>query len=302
MQSTIFTERYLPTKPLASDNIKQGVRRFSKLQALEKTFIETQPKTLKNFMVFDIDIDEANLMVKSLAWDDGSIPEPNIITTNVHSGHAHVVYFLDGVVTSPRADSYYNSVRNRLQVKLSGDTAYGSRIMRNPLTHSTEYITDVEYKLSDIELFVPDHLPFIQKTEQAECAGRNDALFMNLRKFSYSAYRKCGYDYHKLYSILETQAYFLNHSSFDTPLSDKEVTSIVKSIYKWTMTNHSAAAFSKIQSSRSTKRWGNFKEERDAQVLEMKEVKKMTYVEIGQELAITPTAAKTAYYRAKSRN
>lgn len=301
MKTSIFTERYLPNKPFASNNIKAGVRRYNRENALEKVFIETQPKTLKNFMVFDVDVEDAGMMIKSLAWDDGAIPEPNIITTNLASSHAHVIYFLDGVINSPRAISYYDSVRTRLQEKISGDTAYGSRIMRNPLKHATEYISDTEYKLSEIEAFVPDHIPYIANDELQVAAGRNDALFISLRKFGYNAYRKANYDVNKFYELIEAQAYFLNASSFDTPLTDKEVNSIVNSVYRWITVKHSKEGFSKIQSFRSNKRWNGFKEKRDAQVLELKDVKNMNFTQIGIEMNLTATAAKTAYYRAKKR-
>lgn len=302
MNSTIFTNQYLPNKPLASNNIKQGVKRFKKEQALEKTFIETQPKGIKNLMVFDVDVEDSDRMIKSLAWDDKVIPEPNIITTNLDTTHSHIVYFLDGIISTQKAENYYNSIRNRLQEKLLGDTAYGSRIMRNPLTHATDFISNREYKLSELESFVPDYLPYIEKSNVEIAAGRNDALFINLRQYGYATYRQSNYDNDTLFNKLETQAYFLNYSSFDKPLEQNEVNRIVKSIYRWIIRNHSKEVFSTIQQKRAIKRWGNTKEIKDIQILELKDNMELNYNQIGLKMGITASAAKTAYYRAKKRN
>lgn len=297
MKSSIFTDRYLPHKPFAAEEIRNGVYRYPKEKALEKRYIETQPKDIKNFLIFDIDIENADWHLKSLMWDDNSIPEPNVIINNPNTTHSQVIYFLDGVITTSKAESYYNHIRTRFQPIIGGDPAYSGRIMRNPLRHNSEYITDKEYTLQDIKLFIPDHLPIIETEIKEISSGRNDAMFTSLRTFGYSAYRKSDFNNSTIYKIIETQAYFLNESSFDNPLSQSELNSIIKSTYKWITTRHSKGQFSKIQSNRAQKRWGDSKEIKQKITLSLKADGK-SFIEIGRILSITPGAAKTTYYRA----
>ena len=96
----LFESFWLPKTPLAGTDLSLGLNRKHRDQAVSYRYIETQPTALKNMLVFDVDSEDAVSSIKSLAWDDEVIPEPNLIVENPGSSHAHAYYFLKGANVS----------------------------------------------------------------------------------------------------------------------------------------------------------------------------------------------------------
>ena len=300
----LFIREYLPTRPLASNNLSEGLWRHSKAQALEeKRFIETSPKGYTNFLVFDIDAEDADLRIKEACFDDEQVPAPNWISLNPASGHAHTGYILKSPVGTPKGQAYLRHVQEGLRRGLGGDRAYRGRITRNPAQHPTEWLTEKLWTLKELEAGIDANLlesTYAPRAKKGSIVvnGRNDALFESLRGHAYASYRRLDYNSEALRSELHERALELNLSDFETPLSSTEVLNIVRSIHRFTISNFSKEEFSRIQSARARKRWGSAPAEREAKVQAMLR-DGLTARDVANELGLTLDAARKACQRAK---
>lgn len=305
---SILNETYLPRYPRVSNNPAiEGLKSVKREKALSGgfKFIETTPKTLRNYIALDLDIEQAERRIKSLAWDDEIIPEPNIITINPVSSHAHVLYLLASPVGTEKGLEFFDSVRRGLNRLAGGDLAYRGRIMRNPLEHPSELITDHLYTLAELMTPGVQEAAKVAKKEAAErvikseTLGRNEFLFESLRRFSYKAIREVGFNETRFLQAVELKAMEINELNFDEKLPWSEVKATVRSVSKWVLKKFSKVEFSERQSFRSQQRWGNTKAERAAVVLAMKE-EGASWEEMGEVLKSSPEAARRTYYRAAS--
>lgn len=297
--TTIFEQKWLPTRPYASDNLQRGVYKESKEKALKMKWVQAQPNNYKNLMVFDIDQDEAAWKIKTACYDDNTIPEPNYITTNPATGHAHIGYFLDAPVGTPKGLSYYNHIYKALQAPTGGDKAYGGHLTRNPLLQGTEWLTERLYTLKELEAYTSKTVNLPTPNKGITVNGRNDELFQSLRTYAYSAYRRLQYAPDALLTDLNAKAIELNLSHFTSPLTASESLHIAKSVHKWTTTNFTPKKFSIIQSKRAIRRWEATATERQASlnlILFLKE-QKLSFQDISDNLSIPVNSVKSMYYR-----
>jgi len=297
--TTIFEQTWLPTRPYASNNLEHGVYRHTRSKALDMLWIQASPNTYKNLMVFDIDTDEAAWHVKTACYDNNTIPEPNYITTNPASGHAHIGYLLDSPVGTPKGLAYYNHVYKALQAPTGGDKAYGGHLTRNPLQQPTEWLTERLYTLKELEAYGVKQTPLPTANTDRQVNGRNDQLFESLRTYAYRAYIRLQFNSEALLTDLNSKAIELNLSHFTTPLTGTEALQVAKSIHKWTTANFTPEQFSYIQSKRSMKRWEATASERQANlnlILFLKE-QNLSFTEIASNLSMSVSSVKSLYYR-----
>jgi hypothetical protein len=301
--NTIFKENWLPTKPLVSNDLMYGLKRVKQSKAEAYKYIETTPSTYRNMIAFDIDEGDASGQVKTLCWDDEKIPVPNWLTVNPYTGHAHAGYILKKPVGTPKGIQYLKDVRRGLNEVIGGDPAYHGGTTRNPAIHPTEWLTDRLYTIGELaEYLTKDKVnpARVSKKERFEVNGRNDQTFLSLRKFAYSAYRKANYNDEEFLHLLELYAYELYFSEIEDhdgfPLN--ELKSIVKSVFNWTTRTFSKEAFSKIQGARSKKRWGD-RTEYNLLLQGLREIEKMTFKQIAEELGSNIGTVSSQYARLK---
>lgn len=184
----LFLENWNSQRPLHTNSFERGLHRGSREQALSSRFIETTARTARNCLVLDLDHEQADWRIRTLAYDDGLIPEPSYWTINQASGHAHVGYYLDSHVSTDKAIKYAEDLRRGLTRRAGADGHYINLIQRNPLHPQHIYVegTTRLYTLKELAEFVPSQLtePVDDDLEQ-EVTGRNDHLFNSTRIWAY---------------------------------------------------------------------------------------------------------------------
>lgn len=259
-----FTERYLPRKPYATDTFDNGMYRQDRDKALGMRYIETAPLTVCNLLVADLDqveYDNAVWHVQDRVYDNGEVlPEPNFVTVNRNTGHAHVAWWLSVPATSLRTRSFADDVRRKLTGRLGADDFYTGQVMRNPLHEGqeTSWMREDPYSLSSLA----DHFtarPSATDRRKRKAAhdpgeGRNVALFDRLRDYAYTWWRAAhdtGYAWFEL--GVEERARELN-MELEVPLPHSEVRSIARSVSRWVWSNFNADKFRRIQSQRAQRK------------------------------------------------
>lgn len=254
MNEETFLSLWLPKYPYATDSWDFGMYRMKREKAIQKRFIETCPKTMRNLIVLDVDIDQAEWHIKGIVEEEELLPPPSFITINPVSEHAQVGYFIEGFSHTPKAQLFFNDVSKGLQSVMLADAAYGGRTMRNPL-HSyqkTIWGVDTLYTLNELKEYTKNVNMNNVINIDNNTIGRNRALFDSLRVWAYRERLKYN-DYSLWYSVVYNKAFELNNS-LEEPLRDKEVYTIVKGITTFTWKKFSKESFSDLQSYRSNKR------------------------------------------------
>lgn len=300
----LFESFWLPKTPLAGTDLSLGLHRTHRKQAVNYRYVETQPSALKNMMVFDVDSEDAASSIKSLAWDDETIPEPNLIVENPGSSHAHAYYFLKGRVSAgTKAHDYYAHIYGRLAVAIGSDPCFTGKIARTPHQHYVEALRSDEYTLLELDIATPALRASKSVLETGE--GRNVDLFNNARMFAYRNARRLDYDYNKIYGAVLERALELNAELFadneKSILGLNEVKGVARSVAKWVSDKFTEEAFSKLQATRSHRRWEATSEERRERgelMLFMKD-EGLTAREIAEVFGTTPGAVRVAISRLK---
>lgn len=300
----LFESFWLPKTPLAGTDLSLGLHRKHRDQAVSYRYIETQPTALKNMMVFDVDSEDAVSSIKSLAWDDELIPEPNLIVENPGSSHAHAYYFLKGAVSAgTKAHEYYQHIYGRLALAIGSDPCFAGKIARTPHQHTVEALRSEEYSLLELDTATPTLRASKSVVESGE--GRNVDLFNSVRMYAYKNARRLQYDYNLIYEACYERALELNVELFASNeksiLGLSEVKSVCRSIAKFVSNRFSEEAFRKLQSARSSKRWEATAEQRAERaelMLFMKE-EGFTSREIASHFGISPSAVRVALSRLK---
>lgn len=298
-----FVDLWKSKRPYATDNFQNGLYRMDRELAIEKRYIETSPKTLRNIVTIDLDMNDAEWHFKGLMYDEPVMPEYSFFTINPLKGTAHANYFIEGSVQSKKALEYLKDITDRLTLLAGGDPAYGGRIMRNPLHEDQRTIwgTDHLYTLDELNEYAikakTHDVPINTETEAGE--GRNAALFEALRKWSYRERLK--YDNFNDFRVaMGERANELNFS-FETPLAPSEVKTICNSTIKWVWKRFNKETFLKIQKARSHKREVvKNAPAKDKAILDMLEMG-FSVTEVSENLGVSYDAAKTAIYTARKR-
>ncbi|MBA7484219.1 hypothetical protein ES707_19743 [subsurface metagenome] len=251
-QLQLFTER-LPKKPYCTDNLECGLIIRSKIQAIEKRYIQPNGPALKYWMVIDVDRPGGGY-----DWEIREAPTPNIVAENASNMQAHLFYGLAVPVCTSiyghlKPLRYAASVEHALVGKLGGDYGYAGLVAKNPLCKHWNVRTyeDHLYDLDWLSDYV-DLEPYRDRRRHLPDygLGRNCTLFERLRKWSYRAYLKVEWPYADAWhaAVLGKAA---QYNDFRYPLPLSEIRSTAKSVARWVWKNFSVEEFSRIQAARA---------------------------------------------------
>jgi len=225
----------MPHKPYCTDDLGYGLRVRPLTQALSKQYVQFNPPTLQQALVFDIDHDLA-----SDAATESNVLQPSFITHSKDNGHAHFVYVLKTPVAihdaaRMRPIRYAAAIERAYTDRLGADRGYAGLVTKNPLQHD---ITDFDrmFELSDMDewLDYEDKAPQYQKRE-AQGLGRNVDMFDAVR---FAAYKKV-HDFNSSTAFADwcfSQCEKVN-CGFTSPLPLSEPRATAKSISKWVWKN-----------------------------------------------------------------
>jgi hypothetical protein len=258
-QPALF-ESSLPKWLACTDELAAGIQHHPRQKALKRAYIDPNPSALVWAMVFDVDRPEA-----ATAWQDAptECPRPNWVTQNPRNGHAHLGYVLASPVSrtlKARAtpQRFLARIQHGLTMAVDADRAYTHRLTKTPdhPTWRTFWERPDPYELGELRDYLGDRLPLRIARLEAVGEGRNVTLFDGLRKWAYRA--RLGYsDWHLWERACRSHADALN--AFASPLTTREAHQVAKSVAKWTWTNITPTAFSKIQAERGSQNGANKK-------------------------------------------
>ena len=249
MSAETFTALYSPQRPYATDNLMYGIGHQQRSEALQKRFIQANVKTQKNLIVIDLDVEDAEMHLKSLIWDDEVLPEPAYITTNPATSHCQAGWFIDGMAGTARQLFVFKQIQDGFAQLAGGDPHFTGLMMRNPLSEYqiTEWINEKVWSFSELLAFLPESMrkavskPLILISEETEILGRNHWLFENARKWAYSAYYQTlinDVNTDVFESLLAQRLQELN-AELSPKLPASEVRSVNRSILKFLYSNFS---------------------------------------------------------------
>lgn len=266
-----WDQMWLPLWPLASDDLLTGVYRQARGEAMQRKYIETNPRALSNLLVVDIDHEDAALRTlwHRQAW------WPNAVVENPVNGHAHAVWALTEPVTRTeyarrKPLAYAAAVTEGLRRSVDGDTGYSGLMTKNPAHDAWDAlwcVSDRLYALDELAEHLDDagYLPPASwkrtKRRNTVGLGRNCTIFETARTWAYREIRKHWYDSEGLRVAISTHVHELN-AEFPEPLPASEARAIATSIHKWITTSSRMwadgpavyeATFSTIQAARGRK-------------------------------------------------
>lgn len=266
-----FEQLYLPLWPLASDDLREGIYRMSRVNALDKRYIEANPEAISNLLV--VDIDHSNATLRAL-WDRDDW-RPNAVVENPDNGHAHAVWALQEPFTRTeyarrKPLAYAASVVEGLRRSVDGDKAYSGLMTKNPehAAWDSHWVTDHLYSLDELCFwlqecgFMPPASWKRKRRKNPVGLGRNCFLFESARTWAYREIRHYFGNSDGLGRSIQSTAQAMNQELFDEPLPVTEVDHIARSIHRWIVTKSSMwkdgqavydANFTLIQSSRGKK-------------------------------------------------
>ena len=239
----LFNER-LPHKPYFSDDLHFGVRIAGKERAILAKYIQFNQPHAMFWLGFDVDRVGA-----AIDWSDRNAPAPTLTITNPENGHAHLLYALKtSIRTAPDGKMkplrYAAAVENALRKKLEADAGYSGLICKNP-NHGHWKIAVWQPELYTLD-WLADFLDLNAANDKEIVAdyglGRNCALFDKTRKWAYRAIRQGWPEYEQWLEACHARASAYN-LQFASPLDEKEVSGIAKSIAKWTSDKFSEELF-----------------------------------------------------------
>ena len=239
--------------------------RVSSLELAQRhAFIQYNRPTKVKFLVFDIDREHQGRAARSVpryagtqerryecadAWRDADLPPPNWTITNPRNGHAHLCYVLEKpvyfqYVSCQRPKRFVDAIRKAYSVALGADPNYVGHLAKNPLHPSwlTEPLRASAYSLEELAEYVDLRgISSLWVREKAREVGRNVALFDDLRKWAYqnvAALRDRRVAYDGFAAIVFEQAQVRNDFGAVSPLSNREVRGLAKSVAKWVWKNY----------------------------------------------------------------
>lgn len=267
---TQWEQLWLPLWPLASDNLRAGIYRSSRQNALQRRYIEANPQAISNLLVVDIDQEDA--LLRSI-WDREGW-RPNAVVENPANGHAHAVWALKEPITRTeyarrKPLAYAAAVTEGLRRSVGGDKSYSGLMAKNP-THDhwdTTWWTDALYSLPQLEEhltghgFMPPSSWRRTRRKNPVGLGRNCAIFETARTWAYRELRHHFGDSQGFYRAVCQHVYELN-AEFSEQLPLNEARQIAVSIHRWITTKSRMwadgpavyeATFSTIQAARGRK-------------------------------------------------
>ena len=254
-----FRDR-LPWHGYATDNLQYGVRVYDKFELILKSIIEYNARHSIGWLVYDVDS-----VTSEVDWNERSNPPPNMVAINPENGHGHYFY---GLITpvhnygedrqqGPKGKAaretplrYLAAVDVAMTEELGADPGYSKLLSKNPLHDRWDVIYPREalYTLDELASWVDmDKYRDRRRRLPAVGLGRNDTLFITLRKWSYSARRREAFLSEEMFRDVVLQHGLGINAEFQPPLPHSEVRATAKSISRWVWRNHDAAGFKKWQ-------------------------------------------------------
>lgn len=252
----------LPQKPYCTDELTFGLKIRSAETAIKKRYLQYNKPTDLRWFVYDVDRPTAHF-----DWYDCKVPSPNITVMNRQNGHAHLFYGLEVPVhtqTTAKKNPirFASSIDVALIKSLEADEHFAELICKNPFNEfwDTKIWREASYDLAELA----DSLDLSVFKDQRKMLpeiglGRNCNLFDSTRFYAYREIRKPvqNYLFDELYSesdfIDRCISYARHHNLFKTPLPEKEILSIGKSVGKWVYRNMSPEGFFEWAESRRKK-------------------------------------------------
>lgn len=268
----VFTDHWLPAKPLCADRKNGSYKRQTRARALEHAYIETNPLAMQSLIVTDHDGSDADFIA-----DLAGLPQPSWVAMNPHTRSGHIVYALESPVcltdAARRAPvNLLARIEQGLTDVLGGDVGYGGRITKNP-THTAHMPlwgeTEALYSLRELARALGDigALPGPHRAAQTvldSAVGRNVALFNLTRQWAYRA-RLRYTDYTEWSETVYAFASMKNASVIADefsrgPMGEGEVAQVAKSIAGWVWVR-----ITPEQTEANRKRWGSSLGKKSAQ-------------------------------------
>lgn len=194
-----WEQLWLPLWPLASDDLRLGIYRESRPNALTRRYIEANPQAVSNLLVVDIDHPDA---VMRAMWNRSDWL-PNAIVENPQNGHAHAVWALSEPVTRTeyarrKPLAYATAITEGLRRSVDGDQGYSGLITKNPVHQSWEatWLTDHLYVLDELQShlsnanFMPPNSWARSRRKNPVGLGRNCDIFESARTWAYQEARR----------------------------------------------------------------------------------------------------------------
>lgn len=270
-QLALFGASYRPQRPLCGPSKSGPYRRRERVAALsESPYIETNPACIQSLIITDVDAGD----VSGLPQLVGLPPASWSVRTRNAVGSGHIGYALATPVVLTdaahrRPINLLARVEWGIRDVLGGDAAYAGRIMKNPVSPGvfqdtlwpqdeifpTYTLRELASALSDLGALPSPGDPRPRQSG----VGRNVDVFDRTRAWSYRAIKRYWQGGFSEWSeVVHAKATILNldlEREGRTPLPDREIWHLSRSISKWVWSRFTPEAFSEIQAQRVSKRW-----------------------------------------------
>ena len=221
----------VPRWALATNDLFKGLIQLPRAIALERAYIQPNAKKYLRYLIFDVD-----QMGAAFAHEERNLPNPTATLVNPKNTHAHLIYELTtpvsrGEFARGKPQRWLDEIRVRMTLALRADPGYASLIAKNPFSDRWGRILyDRTYELR----YLAEALPALPKTKgrlrgEYAALGRNCATFEHTRLFAYGIVSRC-----TSVDSFEREVCQYARSVNDGGLPEKEITTISKSIARWT--------------------------------------------------------------------
>jgi len=210
--------------------------------------VQAEPYNCYTSIVLDIDYDYRKAAYSTSELEN--LPVPNIATIDPETGRCHLTFLLktpvhNNIDSSVKAVKYYKRVSAGLGMAYGSDMSYTQLITKNPC--SPRWIVDIireqPYTLDELAdwVYVPADGEIERAIEHSRGEGRNCTLFDLTAAHAHKIVHSV-----RSYEEFKTQvlsfAQQRNKAVGDMfsrgQMSDKEVSTIVKSVVNWTWRNY----------------------------------------------------------------
>lgn len=244
-----WEQMWLPFYPFAANDLAHGIYRMPRPDALERRYIEANPRALSNLLV--VDVDEPDAAIRALSAT-GSHPMPNLIVETPRNGHAHVVWLLREAFTRTEYARrkpllYAAAVTEALRRAVDGDIGYSGLMTKNPIhpDWDTHWLHTEPRTLAELEAGLGRHMPSARwqhtkaRRDDPIGLGRNCAIFRAASTWATRPGLMRDYlpthDSTGLELAIHSEVHTLN-AAYSEPLPHSEARAIAASIHRWITT------------------------------------------------------------------
>lgn len=250
-------EENAPRLPFCADE-KNQARPERKVVALQKKFIQLNPKNRLWVTVFDVDrCDRAGD-----AWLDAGLPPPTFVAINPATLHAQIGYALAtpvslGGAAHQKPVQYLKAIHRIYTAELGADPAFGGFMSRNPLHPSLvldEPVPGKLYELGELAEYVDlggTARQYRPSAEEEAGRGRNCLLHVTLREWAWRAIRAYWSPEGETAwtEAVHRRAVMVN-CQIQQPLDVGEMSCVARAIARWTWRHTTPSGFREWQAER----------------------------------------------------